>query len=82
MSIKTKRRLNKFADVLEAVALTIIKGAASAVELVMIDLAFGKAKYRKRGPKMRPIVHHTYNRTYIVRPPLPSERVTPAKYQR
>jgi hypothetical protein len=75
MSHTTKRRLNKFADVLEAVAMNSIKAVINAVELVMIDFAFGKSKYRKRGPKMRPIIHRTYNRTVVVREPLPSERL-------
>jgi hypothetical protein len=71
MSHTTKRRLNKFADVLEAVATNII----NAIELVIADAAWGKAKYRKRGSKMRPIIHRTYNRTVVVREPLPSERL-------
>jgi hypothetical protein len=73
MSSKTKRRLNKFADVLEAVANIII----NAIELVIIDAVFGKSKYRKRGPKMRPIVHRTYHRNrtvYIQRVMLPTEQ--------
>jgi hypothetical protein len=61
--------------VLEAVAHTSIKAFAYAVELILIDFVFGKAKYRKRGPKLRPIMHRTYNRTVVVREPLPSERL-------
>jgi hypothetical protein len=75
MSAPTIRRLNKFADLLEAVAHTSIRAFANAVELLLIDFVFGKAKYRKRGPKMRPIMHRTYNRTVVVREPLPSERL-------
>ena len=75
MSHTTKRRLNKIADLLENVAHLSIKAFANAVELVLIDFAFGKSKYRKRGPKMRPIIHRTYNRTVVVREPLPSERL-------
>jgi hypothetical protein len=78
VSASTIRRLNKFADVLEAIATTIING----VELVAIDFVFGKARYRKRGPKMRPIIHRTYNRTVVVREPLPSERVYPVKMRK
>ncbi|HEY7348099.1 MAG TPA: hypothetical protein VH599_07235 [Ktedonobacterales bacterium] len=61
--------LRKVADVLEK----SISGVAASVELVLIDLVFGKAKYRRHGPKMRPIIHRTYNKTVIVREPL--ERV-------
>jgi 2C-methyl-D-erythritol 2,4-cyclodiphosphate synthase len=71
MSTKTKRRLSRFADGLEAVANVII----SAIELVLIDAVFGKSKYRKRGAKMRPIIHRTYNRTIVVRSSVPSERL-------
>jgi hypothetical protein len=75
MSIKTKRRLSRFANGLEAVVVTSIKGFASAVELILIDFAFGKGKFRKRGSKMRPIIHRTYNRTIIYRASVPSERL-------
>jgi hypothetical protein len=71
VSYKTKRRLNKIADLLEAVAHTII----NAIELVIADAAWGRAKYRKRDPKLRPIIHRTYNRTVVVRESLPSERL-------
>jgi hypothetical protein len=83
MSTKTKRRLSRFADGLEAVVFTSIRAFASGVELFLIDFVFGKAKYRKRGPKMRPIIHRTYNRTvYIRREILPSERVHVVKTTR
>lgn len=72
MSYKTARHLSTVADILEKLLWLI----AGAIELVMIDLAWGKGKYRKRGPKMRPIIHRTYNRTvYIRREMLPSEQV-------
>lgn len=75
MSHTTKRRLNKFADVLEAVATTII----NAVELVMIDLVFGKSKYRKheyhrggwpqsRVVHERVIIRPSAPRVYVVKP--------------
>lgn len=48
---------------------------ADALELVLIDLAYGKAKYRRRGPRLRPIIHRTYNRrTVIVQQPVPIVR--------
>jgi hypothetical protein len=73
MSTKTKRRLKKFGHVSKSVVFTTIRAFADAVELVMIDLAHSKAKYRKRGSKMRPIIHRTYYRTVVVRErsPLP-----------
>jgi hypothetical protein len=77
MSIKTRRRLSRFADGLEAVVKHSINIGLNAVELILIDGVFGKGKYRKRGAKPRPIIHRTYNRTYIVRPRLPSERISP-----
>lgn len=67
MSHKTKRRLSRFADALEAVVNLSIRAIAGTIELCLIDLAFGKSRYRKRYPKMRPIIHKTYNRTYVVR---------------
>jgi hypothetical protein len=82
MSAPTLRHLSRFADGLEAIVFTSIRAFANAVELVMIDGVFGKAKYRKRGPKMRPIIHRTYNRTVVVREPLPSERVYPVKMRK
>jgi len=75
MTYKTKRRLSRFADALEAIVHISIKLLANAVELVMIDFVFGKSKYRKHGAKMRPIIHRTINRTvYVQRVMLPSER--------
>lgn len=72
MSYKTARRLNTIADLLEKAARLI----AEVIALVMIDLAWGKGKYRKRGPKMRPIIHRTYNRTvFIRREMMPTEQV-------
>lgn len=48
---------------------------ADALELFLIDLAYGKAKYRRRGPRLRPIIHRTYNRrTVIVQQPVPIVR--------
>ena len=65
MSTTTKRRLNKFADVLEAVATTII----NAVELVAIDFVFGKAKYRRRG--RQPRQPRVVRERVIIRPSAP-----------
>lgn len=67
MSTKTKRRLSRFADRLEAVVNTSIKAFAGAVELILIDAVFGNARFRKHGPKMRPIIHRTYVRNIVVR---------------
>jgi hypothetical protein len=76
MSHKCVGHLNKVADLLEKVALQgIIGSIIFAAELVAIDLAFGKSWHRKRGPRPRPIIHRTYNRTIIYRPPVPSERL-------
>ncbi len=82
MSTRTKRRLNKTADILEGLVMFGLKALATALELVAIDFAFGKSRYRKRGSRPRPIIHRTYNRTIVVRSALPSERVMPPKYQR
>jgi hypothetical protein len=71
MSERTRNNLIRVADQLEK----SLRFIAGAIELVMIDLAWGKGKYRKRGPKMRPIIHRTYNRTVVVREPLSSERL-------
>lgn len=80
MSVKTKRRLNKFSKVLAAVTNTVLNEMLHAIELVMIDLVFGKSKYRKRGARMRPIIHRTYNRTvYIRREMLPTEQLHTVK---
>lgn len=62
----------KIADVLEK----SVRGIAAAIELILIDLVFGKSKYRRRGAKMRPIIHRTYNRrTVIIREPVPTHKV-------
>lgn len=62
----------------------LVKGAettgmmvAGCIELVLIDLVYGKAKYRKRGPKMRPIIHRTIHRRTVViqQPVVVKERV-------
>ena len=83
MSIKTKRRLSRFADGLEAFVNTSIRASAGAVELILIDAVFGKGKYRKRGPKMRPIIHRHYNKTvYITRRMLPTEQMHALKANR
>ena len=75
MSTNIKRRPNKFARVSKAVAFTSIKLFTDAVELLLIDFVFGKGKYRKRGPKTRPIIHRTVNRTvYVQRVMLPAEQ--------
>jgi hypothetical protein len=75
MSTKTKRRLSRVANALEAIVFTSIRAFAGAVELVLIDGVFGKSKYRKRGAKMRPIIHRTINRTvYVQRVMLPTEQ--------
>ena len=66
MTTKTKRRLSRFADGLEAVVFTIIRELAWALELLGIDVAFGKGKYRKHGPKLRPIVNKTIVRHITV----------------
>jgi hypothetical protein len=47
VSHTTKRRLNKFADVLEAVATNII----NAIELVVMDAAGAKRSRRVRAPR-------------------------------
>ena len=79
MSYKTRRRLSRLADALEA----IVRFIVSAIELVVIDAAHGHGRNRKRSPYA--VVHRTYNRTYVqpvIREPLlPSERVTPRKYR-
>lgn len=67
--------LRKVADVLEK-SITVF---AASIELVLIDLVFGKAKYRRHGPKMRPIIHRTYNKTVIARTPAPRVRVYEVK---
>lgn len=52
-------------------------GLATGIELVLIDLTFGKSKYRKHGARMRPIIHRTVNhRTVIIQQPVAvTERV-------
>ncbi len=70
MSLKIKRRLSRFADGLEAVVRISIESFALSVHLFMIDLVWGKGKYRKHGPKMRPIIHRTYVRNITVREPI------------
>ena len=46
-----------------------------AIELFLIDFTYGKSKYRKRGARLRPIIHRTYNRrTVIVQQPVPLDR--------
>jgi hypothetical protein len=42
---------------------------ADSIHQILIDLVFGKSKYRKKGAKMRPIIHRTINneRTIIVK---------------
>ena len=42
---------------------------ADSIHQVLIDAVFGKSKYRKKGARMRPIIHRTINneRTIIVK---------------
>lgn len=63
MSYKTARRLRKIADLLEKAA----HGLLNCIELVMVDAAWGKNKYRKRAARTRPIVQ----KTVIIRPSAP-----------
>lgn len=61
MSSRTRKTLSKVADLLEGFA----QGILNAVELIMIDAVYGKAKYRKRPSQTRrvyqprPIIHKT-----------------------
>ena len=44
----------------------------NAIELLIIDLTYGKNKYRRRGSRIRPIIQKTYNhRTVYIREPTP-----------
>lgn len=61
--------------VLQKLALKSGRFVADVLELFLIDLAYGKSKYRRRGPRLRPIIHRTYNRrTVIVQQPVPIVR--------
>lgn len=82
MSAKTRKRLEQVANTLEQVVMKTLAATADAIQLVMVDLVYGKPKYRKRAPQPRPIIHRTYNRTVIYRQLLPSERVTPPRYRK
>ena len=55
MSSRTRKHLIKTADLLEKAA----NGIVNAMILVLTDLFWGKAKYRKRPSQPRPIVHRT-----------------------
>lgn len=55
MSNKTRKHLIKTADLLERTA----AGIVNALMLVITDLVYGKAKYRKRASQPRPIVQRT-----------------------
>ena len=68
MKATTAQRLDKIANLLETLVTKSINGGANAIHFLLIDGVFGKSKYRKRGAKMRPIIHRTYNRTVYVRP--------------
>lgn len=53
-------------------AVQTIRWVADACELLLIDLTYGKGKYRSRGARLRPIIHRTYNhRTVVIREPAP-----------
>jgi len=78
MSYKTRKRLLALANLLEKLTMVII----TSIELVMQDLVFGKAKYRRRTPKPRPVVRTIYNQTIVYREPLRSELMAPARLRK
>lgn len=39
---------------------------ADSIHLVLIDGTFGKSKYRKKGARVRPIIHRTINNTRTI----------------
>ena len=55
MSYKTVRRLSTIADLLEK----SLRFIAGAIELIIIDLAWGKSWYRKKYPRIRPVIQRT-----------------------
>lgn len=60
---------------LQKLAIKSGRWIADAIELFLIDLAYGKSKYRRRGARLRPIIHRTYNRrTVVVQQPVPIGR--------
>ena len=77
MSYKTRKRLLALANLLEKLTMVII----TSIELVMQDLVFGKARYRRREPRARPVVRTIYNQTIVYRDPVRSELMTPPKHR-
>lgn len=39
---------------------------ADSIHQVLIDAVFGKSKYRKKGARVRPIIHRTINNTRTI----------------
>lgn len=60
MSTKTKKRLERTANRLEKCTFFCLNAVAGALQLLVIDAVWGKAKYRKRASRPRPVVHKTF----------------------
>ncbi len=58
-NIRIYHRMNQLANILEKMVFSFINVCVYGVETLFIDAAFGKARFRKRYPYIRHVVHKT-----------------------